>query len=94
VGIYIGDNTFAHSATGQGVVKTRLDDPYYWGKRYVGAKRVPLPAVEAARKAAEEQVAQRPAEQAPQQAAGQEQQAAEQAKETAASAQPDVLPQG
>ncbi len=41
VGIYIGNNTFAHSESGRGVVKTKLNEPYYWGKRYVGAKRIP-----------------------------------------------------
>jgi len=48
VGIYIGNNTFVHSASGQGVVKTKLTDPYYWNKRYVGAKRVTAPTVQAA----------------------------------------------
>ncbi len=40
VGIYIGDNKFIHSQTGKGVSVTSLSDPYYWGKRYIGAKRV------------------------------------------------------
>ncbi|NGQ97406.1 C40 family peptidase [Brevibacillus sp. SYP-B805] len=44
VGIYIGNNTFVHSESGRGVVKTKLTDPYYWSKRYVGAIRVALPA--------------------------------------------------
>ncbi len=48
VGIYIGNNTFVHSASSQGVVKTKLTDPYYWSKRYVGAKRITAPAVQAA----------------------------------------------
>jgi probable lipoprotein NlpC len=51
VGIYIGNGTFAHSASGSGVVNTKLNDPYYWSKRYVGAKRVNVPVLEA--KAAE-----------------------------------------
>lgn len=46
VGIYIGNNTFAHSESGIGVVKTKLSDPYYWSKRYVGAKRISIPALE------------------------------------------------
>lgn len=46
VGIYIGNNTFVHSESGIGVVKTSLSDPYYWSKRYVGAKRVALPALQ------------------------------------------------
>ncbi len=40
VGIYIGNGNFVHSSTGKGVIITKLNDPYYWGKRYVGAKRV------------------------------------------------------
>lgn len=47
VGIYIGNNTFVHSESGVGVVKTKLTDPYYWSKRYVGAKRIALPALDA-----------------------------------------------
>ncbi|MBO8164619.1 MAG: C40 family peptidase [Brevibacillus sp.] len=62
VGIYIGSNTFVHSASGQGVVKTNLNDPYYWGKRYVGARRIPLPAVEAAKQEAADQAKQAAAE--------------------------------
>jgi probable lipoprotein NlpC len=45
VGIYIGNNTFVHSASGKGVVKTSLNDPYYWSKRFVGAKRLALPSL-------------------------------------------------
>lgn len=44
VGIYIGNNTFAHSESGVGVVKTKLNEPYYWSKRFVGAKRLPIHA--------------------------------------------------
>ena len=40
VGIYIGNGKFVHSSTGKGVIVTKLNDPYYWGARYVGAKRV------------------------------------------------------
>lgn len=40
VGIYIGDGKFIHSSTSKGVKVDKLSDPYYWGKRYVGAKRV------------------------------------------------------
>lgn len=40
VGIYIGDNKFIHSATSSGVSISKLNDPYYWGKRYVGAAKV------------------------------------------------------
>lgn len=45
VGIYIGNGTFVHSETGRGVVNTKLSDPYYWSKRYVGAKRLNVPAL-------------------------------------------------
>lgn len=40
VGIYIGDGEFAHASTSKGVRIDKLDDPHYWGKRYVGAKRI------------------------------------------------------
>jgi probable lipoprotein NlpC len=50
VGIYIGNNTFVHSESGRGVVKTKLTDPYYWSKRYVGAKRIAIPSLQAASK--------------------------------------------
>lgn len=40
VGIYYGDGKFIHSQTGKGVSITELDDKWYWGDRYVGAKRV------------------------------------------------------
>lgn len=40
VGIYIGNNQFIHSSTKRGVIITSLDDPHYWSKRYVGAKRI------------------------------------------------------
>ncbi|WP_409343478.1 C40 family peptidase [Paenibacillus sp. MBLB4367] len=39
VGVYLGDGIFAHSATGDGVIKTKLSDSYY-AKRYVSARRV------------------------------------------------------
>ncbi|MBE1554964.1 C40 family peptidase [Sporosarcina limicola] len=40
VGIYIGDGSFAHASTSKGVRVDKLDDPYYWGDRFVGAKRI------------------------------------------------------
>ena len=40
VGIYTGNNKFIHSATNKGVITSSINDPYYWGSRYVGAKRV------------------------------------------------------
>jgi hypothetical protein len=39
-GIYIGNNEFIHSQDGKGVSINLLNDPFYWGKRYVGATRV------------------------------------------------------
>jgi probable lipoprotein NlpC len=47
VGIYIGNNTFVHSESGRGVVNTKLTDSHYWSKRYVGAKRISIPALQA-----------------------------------------------
>lgn len=41
VGLYIGDGEFV-SATSSGVRVDSIFDKYYWGKRYVGATRVPL----------------------------------------------------
>ena len=40
VGIFIGSGKFIHASTSKGVVKTNINDKYYWGARYVGAKRV------------------------------------------------------
>ena len=40
VGIYIGGNKFIHSMTSKGVAITDINDKWYWGSRYVGAKRV------------------------------------------------------
>ena len=40
VGIYIGEGKFAHASTSKGVRVDKLNDPYYWGDRYVGAKRI------------------------------------------------------
>ena len=40
VGIYIGQGNFIHSSSSKGVSIAKINDPYYWGKRYIGAKRV------------------------------------------------------
>ncbi|MGN7479599.1 C40 family peptidase [Solibacillus silvestris] len=40
VGIYIGSGKFIHSSTSKGVIKTSINDKYYWGNKYVGAKRI------------------------------------------------------
>jgi len=39
VGIYLGQGEFAHASQSQGVVVSRLDDPY-WARRYWMARRV------------------------------------------------------
>lgn len=39
-GIYVGSNNFIHASTSKGVMISSINDPYYWGKRYIGAKRV------------------------------------------------------
>lgn len=38
--MYIGSGKFIHASTSKGVRVDKLNDPYYWGKKYVGAKRV------------------------------------------------------
>lgn len=40
VGIYLGNNQFISSTTSSGVRIDNINDPYYWGSRYVGARRV------------------------------------------------------
>ena len=40
VGVYIGGGKFAHSSSSKGVSVSKLNDPYYWGSKYIGAKRV------------------------------------------------------
>ncbi|MEK4629876.1 MAG: C40 family peptidase [Solibacillus sp.] len=40
VGIYIGSGKFIHASTSKGVIKTDINDKYYWGNKYVGAKRI------------------------------------------------------
>lgn len=39
-GIYIGASNFIHASTSKGVMISSIYDPYYWGKRYIGARRV------------------------------------------------------
>lgn len=39
-GIYIGNGKFAHSSSSKGVSIAKINDPYYWGSKYIGAKRV------------------------------------------------------
>lgn len=40
VGIYYGDGKFIHSQSVKGVSITDINDPQYWGGRYIGAKRI------------------------------------------------------
>lgn len=40
VGIFIGSNNFIHASTSKGVMVSSINDPYYWGSKYIGAKRV------------------------------------------------------
>lgn len=39
-GIFIGDNKFIHSSTSRGIMISSIYDPYYWGSKYIGARRV------------------------------------------------------
>ena len=40
VGIYVGENNFIHASTSKGVMISSINDPHYWGSRYIGARRV------------------------------------------------------
>ena len=40
VGIYLSDGNFIHAASSIGVSIASIYDPYYWGDRYIGARRV------------------------------------------------------
>ena len=40
VGIYIGGGEFVSATPSSGVTVDEVDDPYYWGDRWVGATRV------------------------------------------------------
>ena len=39
-GIYIGDGEFVHTSSSKGVVVTKIDDPYYWGERFLFGTRI------------------------------------------------------
>ena len=41
-GIYVGRGRFISTTSSQGVRVRSLFDPYYWGKRWVGATRLPV----------------------------------------------------
>ena len=40
VGIYVGNNQFISATSSKGIAIVSIDDPYYWGKYYIGAKRI------------------------------------------------------
>ncbi len=40
VGIYLSDGNFIHAASSIGVSIASIYDEYYWGSRYIGARRV------------------------------------------------------
>lgn len=40
VGIYVGSSKFIHASTSRGVMVSSINDPAYWGSRYIGARRV------------------------------------------------------
>lgn len=40
VGMFIGNGQFIHASSSKGVRIDKINDPYYWGKKYVGAKKV------------------------------------------------------
>jgi cell wall-associated NlpC family hydrolase len=39
-GMYIGNGKFIHSSSSRGVSISSVNDEYYWGSRYVRAKRI------------------------------------------------------
>ena len=43
-GIYVGRGRFVSTTSSEGVRVRSLYDPYYWGRRWVGATRVPVTA--------------------------------------------------
>lgn len=39
-GIYIGDGEFIHTSNSKGVTVSQVDDPYYWGERFIFGTRL------------------------------------------------------
>ena len=39
VGIYIGDGNFIHTSNKKGVIISKVNDPYYWGERFLFGTR-------------------------------------------------------
>ncbi|WMJ74962.1 C40 family peptidase [Cytophagaceae bacterium ABcell3] len=39
-GIYIGDGEFIHASDSKGVTTSKVNDPYFWGERYLFATRL------------------------------------------------------
>jgi cell wall-associated NlpC family hydrolase len=40
VGIYLGDHQFIHTSTRRGVMISNINDPYYWGDKFVFGTRI------------------------------------------------------
>ncbi|HET9833034.1 MAG TPA: C40 family peptidase [Vicinamibacterales bacterium] len=42
VGIFVADDQFVHAPSSRGVVRVEYVNSTYWGRRFIGARRVPL----------------------------------------------------
>jgi cell wall-associated NlpC family hydrolase len=40
MGLYLGDKDFIHSSSSRGVVISKINDPYYWGEKFLFGKRI------------------------------------------------------
>ncbi len=38
-GIYVGSGNFIHASSTKGITISSINDPYYWGSKYIGARR-------------------------------------------------------